>query len=160
MNKNDKEKLIVLFLGAALLFCVIWYSEYTEREKHTLLKKSFAITLGKITSIGSRGRFGSNAKYQYFVAKKSYEGDIIISRFCTRCQDDVCVLNKLSIPVIYSLKKPDVSSILLKHSEYRTWDLVYPDSLKRYLEFYFECGRSYLGDKREGIKPNWRKCDE
>ena len=159
MNKQVKEKsfviLIVLFIG----WLVLARSFHIRKINSTLLE-NFKVTTGNIISIGSRGRFGANAKYRYFVAGNSFEGDIELSRFCTRHQKDLCVFKELDIPVIYSPKKPNISLILLKHSAYHEWGLVYPDSIKRHLQFYFECGRSYLGDKRKSINPKWRKCDK
>jgi len=162
MNKQVKERYILVIGGLIFLITVFVIGRLREKNIHDQLAKDFRVTYGNIISIGSVGRSPGGAKYSYCVNGNSFEGHINISRFCTRHRKDLCIFEDLDIPVIYSPEKPDVSLILLKHSEYREWGLAYPDSIKRKLHFYFECKKSYsaVREERKGINPKWRKCDD
>ena len=139
MKKLLNKNIIILSIFIIAVAAVIIQVAYEEK----LIRSDPSLTLGKIinSSKPPSGRLGRSYTYEFVVNSQKFKGSFYESSFCERYrsyQEDLEIA-KSKIPVIYYKQNPKINEMLLKKIQYSKYDLKYPDSLKVFLNKYFNC---------------------
>jgi len=88
-------------------------------------------TIATIVAFDNLNEYNTNGcwiDYQYIVEGKTYKHS---KKYHGWKKEDNYFMNR-TFPVIYCADNPDLSRLLIIESEYQRFDLVQPDSLKKY----------------------------
>jgi hypothetical protein len=128
---------LILFL---LIVSIIAVKTFYEEK---LIRSNYRLTYGMIIDYPKRagGRLGRSYTYDFLVKGQKFHGTFSEVEFCQRyySTEETLEINREKIPVIYYSKNPKVNEMLFKKIHYSKYNLEYPDSLKVFLNKYFEC---------------------
>lgn len=133
MKKSSKKKLtnykkykLTIFVASFFILLVaalLIYRYYRVNE----IKDHQGITIGRIT--GAQNLYKPPAydlKYSYQVDNKDFQN--VSSGTSVKSYNVKYFLWK-DFPVIYSIRKPEIASILILPTDFEMWDIPFPDSL-------------------------------
>lgn len=144
MNKEELNKIVgrIFLVFIVIVIVVTSIQSYTASKK---LKNDYLITTGRITYFGYRaGSAGSGADYVIEVNGVEYEGGFSRGKFCknpNKANDSR--LKSTYIPVVYELRNPANSKMLLTRADYKEFKVDYPEEIADFMETYFECGKKW-----------------
>lgn len=136
---SNKNILLGIIFISMLLFIFIARLRYYSEEKD--LAQKYEIAIGKITYFGySAGSATGSPEYTFNLNNHKIVESFKQNVFCRRLSnEDERIIKSIKFPVIYSPSNPDVSRILLKRSDFKKYEVPFPDSLKYVIEKYFDC---------------------
>jgi len=130
----SKGKLIGIIVGVAIITCIIWStmnkSNRDERIKSNLVQSTAKIISHDIPKSSGGGKYSVWIEYEYGVAGKTWAHK---KKYHFKVDQENYFVGK-TFPIIYNKIDPDDSRLLIIASEYEEFDLVQPDSLKKYNE--------------------------
>jgi len=110
--------------------------------KASKLKSNFVIHQGKIEYYGySAGSAGAPAEYSYVLEGVEHIGTFSRTLFC-KDPDGRPEPKRIIIPIVYQTDDHSNSQMLLTPSDYKEFNLTYPDSLSPVFYQYFGCEKN------------------
>lgn len=134
------ENIIILFkkynqwIAGVLLIISFSMMILCSRNKDQLLLNDMGFTTGRIVKVGSGYRGGADFTYEFTVNNHKYIKSSVDVSFT---RGDGVKINFAYFPVIYQKNNPDNCQLLIKPSDFKAYNISYPDSLKWIEKKYF-----------------------
>ena len=127
MNPLTKKILIWTIVVGFITFATI--QTINRNSDDNYLKTNPSLTMAKIIDWNVDGKGSGNwIKYEFVIDNKTFGGS---KKYYGLSQKDNYLMNKY-FPIIYSQKDPNINRLLILENEFQEFDLVQPDSLKKY----------------------------
>lgn len=129
---NPLTKKILTWITVIGFITFVTIHTINRNSDDNYLRTNPSLTTAKIVNrnLDGKGR-GNWIEYEFVIDNKTFGGS---KKYYGLSQRDNYLMGK-HFPVLYSKKDPSVNRLLILQNEFEEFDLIQPDSLKKYNDF-------------------------